>query len=152
MSSPPGSPTSSRRWIVLGTLLVVLVVGGGTALYFALRKETPPDLAELEFVINVFPPTPASCVALSVDGNRLATGYAADSVILWDLVGDTEPRSFSGHVGYVTSVGLTADGKGLLTTGRDGPAFLWNTADGKKIHTLDSEQTRPTAASSSPES
>jgi WD40 repeat protein len=58
----------------------------------------------------------------------LASGGGLGELKLWDLVGEElpEPVQVAGHPGSVWSVGISPDGRWLITTGEDGAIRLWS--------------------------
>ena len=69
---------------------------------------------------------PVTALALSPDGQRLATGHASGVADLWELRTRRRLRRFSGHALAITSVVFAPDGRSLLTAGRDHVARTWN--------------------------
>jgi WD40 repeat protein len=63
--------------------------------------------------------------AFSPDGRRFATRDGSERIFLWDLNGRGGPATFSGH-----TMGFTAGGAFLWTTGRDGITHFWATDRG----------------------
>ncbi|WP_075306246.1 protein kinase domain-containing protein [Hyalangium minutum] len=63
-------------------------------------------------------------MALSPDGQRLATGDVDGSIHLWDLQSG-KARVLLGHEGDVTRVAFSPDGRYLVSTGIDGTVRLW---------------------------
>jgi WD40 repeat protein/serine/threonine protein kinase len=86
-------------------------------------------------------------VAFSADGRLLASGsfrygvggFPWGEIKLWDRETHKELRTLSGlsgHLGPVTSLAFTPDGKRLASAGWDGKVKLWNVATGHLLHTL----------------
>jgi WD40 repeat protein len=80
-------------------------------------------------------------LAFSPDGTTLATGdgyanYAIGSneaeVRLWDLGRDRLVRHFVAHLGGVSSLAYSPDGKSLLSAGYDARFRMWDAATGER--------------------
>jgi WD40 repeat protein/serine/threonine protein kinase len=78
----------------------------------------------------------ALCVAFHPDGRQLASGSWDNTAKIWDLETGKEVETLRGHIGYVTSVAYSPDGKLLATASGHrcaGEVQLWETATfGKK--------------------
>ena len=76
----------------------------------------------------------------SPDGKTLAVGMGGETgdakVYLIDVESGEELRTLSQHQGGICDVLFTADGKHLLSTGRDTVIRIVNVADGKEVATL----------------
>jgi WD40 repeat protein len=81
-------------------------------------------------------------VAFSPDGRRALTGSADETAKLWviryergengevaGIESVDEILSLRQHRGEVTSVAFSPDGRNVLTTGRDGQAIVWPSAN-----------------------
>lgn len=75
-------------------------------------------------------------VALSADGQRLASGSNDRTVKLWDTTTGTCIATLEGHSGGITSVALSADGQRLASGSDDGTVELWDTTTGARTATL----------------
>ena len=65
-------------------------------------------------------------MALSADGQRLATASADGRVRVWSLADERPPRELRGHVGAVLSAMFDRSGERLVTAGADGSARVWS--------------------------
>jgi WD40 repeat protein len=79
-------------------------------------------------------------VAISPDGKRAAGGTGGTTqpgeIVLWDLEANKELATLKGHADWVTALEFTADGKTLISGGRDGAVKLWDVEAGKDRATL----------------
>jgi hypothetical protein len=54
-------------------------------------------------------------------------------VRVWDVESGKEPRIFSGHSDYVSSVAFSPDGRTIVSASFDGTIRIWDVATGKEI-------------------
>jgi tricorn protease-like protein len=66
-----------------------------------------------------------AAIALSPDGQTLATGSWDTSVKVWDIATKQERTSLPAHTSRVTGVAFSPDGKQLATASADRTAKLW---------------------------
>jgi WD40 repeat protein len=74
-------------------------------------------------------------LAFSPDGSTLASlgGLHDHTARLWEVAsGKERVRASQGHVGPVLSVAFSADGKSVVSGGRDGLVGLWNSESGQE--------------------
>lgn len=86
-------------------------------------------------------------LAISSDGNVLATASLDETAKLWDLASNTERCTLKGHLKGVRSITLSPDGNWVATVASDGTAKVWSAKSGELIRTLIlSSESRLTAA------
>jgi WD40 repeat protein len=76
-------------------------------------------------------------VAVSPDGQRLATASIDGTARVWDLVRGRATRALTGHTQAVSSLAVTPDGKRVVTGSNDGTARVWDTASGRELLRLE---------------
>jgi WD40 repeat protein len=69
-------------------------------------------------------------------GDLLATGSKYGRIDLWDVRTRTLTRPLHGHVGLVSSMAVSPDGRTLATAGCDSSVKLWDTGTGRELRTL----------------
>jgi WD40 repeat protein len=75
-------------------------------------------------------------LTVAPDGNTLATTWANGSVQLFDLTGRHPARQLAGHGAATPAAEFSADGKHLVSVGRDSLAHVWSVASGERLATL----------------
>jgi WD40 repeat protein len=55
---------------------------------------------------------------------------------MWDVVTGQQALSLSGHRDKVFSVAISADGKWIVSGGRDETVRVWDAVTGKQVHLL----------------
>jgi WD40 repeat protein len=68
-------------------------------------------------------------VAWSPDGSRIAAGGSDQIVHLFDVSRGRELVNLHGHIGRVTSLRFTNDGRSLISTSLDGSVRIWDRGD-----------------------
>lgn len=87
-------------------------------------------------------------MAFSPDGRILATGTAGRQrragpkppVILWDWRGAKPLATLEGHVGGLTAVAFSQDGRMLATADQDKKIYLWEASSGKRLQSIAVDQ------------
>ncbi|MEJ6487517.1 WD40 repeat domain-containing protein [Nostoc punctiforme UO1] len=77
-----------------------------------------------------------NAVAISPDGNTLATGIRDNAIKLWNINDGKLIHTLTGHQAEVRTVTFSPDGTLLASGSRDGTVKLWNLTTGKEISTF----------------
>jgi DNA-binding beta-propeller fold protein YncE len=77
-----------------------------------------------------------TCLALSPDGKRLASGSRDWTVKVWDTATGQETLTLNGHTGPVYSVAFSRDGKRLASGSADHTVKVWDAQTGQETRTL----------------
>jgi WD40 repeat protein len=76
----------------------------------------------------------------SPDGKTIASA-SKDTIRLWDVERGTEVRQFRGHGSWsIPDLAFSADGKRLVSGGRDHTVMVWDVATGKPLHHFEGHQ------------
>jgi hypothetical protein len=75
-------------------------------------------------------------VALSADGQTLASGSWDKTIKVWNLSTGQAVRTLTGHTSIVQSVALSADGQTLVSGSWDKTIKVWNLSTGQAVRTL----------------
>jgi WD40 repeat protein len=79
-----------------------------------------------------------NAVAFSPDGKALASGGIVDSTVrIWDISTGKPRRQFGGHTAPIITLGFSADGRSLISAGRDRCLRFWNVRTGRERRRLD---------------
>ena len=76
----------------------------------------------------------ALAVAISPDGEWLATGHFDGTLSLWQIAGETEVRKIEAHEGPITNLTFSPDGSYLASSGGDGSLAIWDGRIENLIH------------------
>ncbi|NJL46690.1 MAG: TIR domain-containing protein [Leptolyngbyaceae cyanobacterium SM2_5_2] len=77
-----------------------------------------------------------NAVAISPDGQTIASGSDDHTIKVWDLTTRQELRTLSGHTGFVKSVAFSPKGDMLATGSGDKTIKLWDWKTGRELYTL----------------
>ena len=126
----------------------------GRRLVVASQHITVWDVGSLEQVFELKTIGSMSCVALNMDGTRLAVGLTtgkkdyAECVFglndykaaLWDLDKKSDPSIFKGHfVSISRALGFTSCGNYLVTASRDSTIRFWEVSTNRMAGVLDGD-------------
>ncbi len=75
-------------------------------------------------------------IAISPDGQRLASASLDTTVKVWNLATGRELLTLQGHEGPVYSVAFSPDGKQLASASRDFTARLWDVETGSQLRSF----------------
>jgi WD40 repeat protein len=109
-----------------------LFVEASTATGIAIRSAASGSL------LGILPGTTSGTedIAVSPDGQLLASGDRNGTVQMWRLSDSTLLNTFTGHTDFVNAVAFSPDSALLLSGSSDTTAILRNVADGSIVHTF----------------
>jgi hypothetical protein len=81
-----------------------------------------------------------SSVAISADGQTLASGSYDKTINLWNVKTGDLLRTLTGHEYRVSSVAISANGQTLVSGSVDDKINLWNVKTGDLLHTLTGDE------------
>ncbi len=90
-------------------------------------------------------------VAISPDGQTLASGSWDDTIKLWNLATGKELRTLTGHKSSVQSIAISPDGQTLASGSFDKTIKLWNLKTGDLLRTLTGHKNRVWSVAISPD-
>ena len=120
-----GRPSVALAWDPLQRWLAVSQEDGAVH-FFAEdgREALPPTAAR---------PDVPFAIAVSPDGQTLATGGDDRDIAVWDLVSRGAPRSLTAHSEKVTALAFVGPGR-LVSGSNDRSVRLWDVASGAEVH------------------
>ena len=77
-------------------------------------------------------------VAVSANGQWLATAGADNAIKLWNLADGQPGKTLAGHAASVHSLAFNADGSKLASASEDKTIRVWNLADGTEANKIES--------------
>jgi mono/diheme cytochrome c family protein len=90
-------------------------------------------------------------LALSPDGQMLATGSYDQKIKIWSVADGAEVKTLTGHNGAVYGLSFRPDGKVLASASADRTVKLWDVATGKRLDTLSQPLKEQTAVAFAPD-
>jgi len=97
------------------------------------------------------PEHPTRAVAVSPDGQFIATSGEDTRVFLYDAVAHKLSNIFSGHINFVNDLAFSPDGQVLASAGAEGRTLLWDVKTGKLLRTLLGHSDQVNAVAFSPD-
>ncbi|AUX29085.1 MULTISPECIES: pentapeptide repeat-containing protein [Sorangium] len=94
-----------------------------------------PDAAHAD-VVTAAAASPCMAVAVSPDGQLIASAHRNGPVWLWDAATGTARRALAGHAATVRSVAFSPDGALLAAGSGDATIRLWDVATGREVRVL----------------
>lgn len=94
----------------------------------------PPILWQCQQTLTNY--SPVNSVAISHEGQFLASGYEDKTIRLWNLATGEVISTLTGHSQGIKSVAFSPDGTILATGSDDQTVKLWNVSNGQEIYTL----------------
>lgn len=99
-----------------------------------LNRPSPSDWGGS--LISWFDLGPIYSVAISPDGQTVASGGSEQPITLWDTGTGRRLRILMEHSGTVYSLAFSPNGKILASAGEDSTIRIWNYRTGELLHTL----------------
>jgi WD40 repeat protein/class 3 adenylate cyclase len=99
------------------------------------------DMAKQEPTLQI---TCDACerIAISPDGNLLATSFGKGDAKIWDAQTGKELLSLTGQIDYIQGLDFSPDGKRLATASQDGTVWIWDVLTGRVLLQLIGEGSR----------
>ena len=93
----------------------------------------------------------ARSVAISPDGQLVATGFLYEGIKIWEVDTGLPVQSLRGHTSSVNSVAFSPDSQWLASGSRDRSIKLWDVYSGQEIRTLEGHDSEVCAVVFSPD-
>ncbi len=133
----PSGRVSSRLYLIVGALLIVLPLVG----YFVSNWLTEKKKRVEEYfrapVRELSADRDILCVAFSPDGGRVASGGTDRAVRIWKISGGRQEQKLAAHTQGVISVAFTPDGRRVLSSSYDGTIRVQDIAGGREVRRIE---------------
>ncbi|HEY2200470.1 MAG TPA: caspase family protein, partial [Solirubrobacteraceae bacterium] len=101
----------------------------------ARARTAPPTATDPMAMLGQLEMAASPAAALSPDGRLAARAYGA-AIRLVDLATGAQVAELKGHTSTVTALAFSADGRRLVSSGRDGALRVWQLAEGREAAAL----------------
>lgn len=116
----------ARLW---GAVLAVLLMAQGCSH----RPAIPTGVGEPpELIVQAGHSAAVTALAVSPDGQWLASGAKDNLVKIWEAKSGLLIRTLAGHTHWVLAVAFTRGGDRLVSAGRDGTVIQWDVRAGRR--------------------
>lgn len=142
-------PVHSVAWSPDGTQLVA---GSGepnpfgptdyTVRVWDITADKPRGTLRYEWAV----PLPATSVAWSPNGERIAAGTENRTIHVWDAHTGEGQATLEGHGAGVISIAWLSDNQHMVSAGRDGTIRQWDVERGTQIRSASDERSNPPLA------
>ena len=95
--------------------------------------------------------SPIKCIALSENGDFIASGSWDKSVQVWDAKTGEQLRELKGHTNQVTSVAFSPDGNQIVSGSWDQSVRVWDAKTGEQLRKLQGHTSYVTSVAFSPD-
>ncbi|WP_437571696.1 phosphorylase family protein [Sorangium sp. So ce542] len=102
-------------------------------------------------VVTAAAASPCMAVAVSPDGQLIASAHWNGQVWLWDVATGEPRRALTGHVGSVRSIAFSPDRATLASCSSDTTIRLWDVATGRELRVLRGHAATVTSVAFSPD-
>jgi WD40 repeat protein/tRNA A-37 threonylcarbamoyl transferase component Bud32 len=100
---------------------------------------------------NILAENPGLALLLAIEGAQRMPGHVTNNALLAALEACREKRTLLGHQDKVIAVGLSRDGKRIVTTSVDKTARVWDTETGREVAVLRGHERSVASARFSPD-
>lgn len=77
--------------------------------------------------------TDVTAIAISADGNLIASGALDGSAMIWDVLTGASVLKLAAHTAAIENLTFSPDGQWLVTSGDDAAMRIWDTRDGNLL-------------------
>jgi WD40 repeat protein len=96
-------------------------------------------------------PGNVSAVAISPDGNWIASGGSDGTLRIWNMSSSSQRAMFDAHPGNVSAVAISPDGNWIASGGSDGTLRIWNMSSSSQSIALEGHSGPVTTVAISPD-
>ncbi|MBW4575480.1 MAG: protein kinase [Aphanothece sp. CMT-3BRIN-NPC111] len=134
-----GTKKGKAKWLVGGAVVAAIVGLVGVSITQRAFNSDPISLGTSQSFLKTTltgHSNLVSSVAISPDGQTLASGSWDHTIKIWNLSTGKVKSTLTGHSNLVSSVAISPDGQTLASGGFDHTIKIWNLSTGKVKSTL----------------